>query len=255
MATWKAGDDLVTVPGSFISTSAAGMVPSAGNGQSELVTFTSADSTDRSTVTTNVIVNVAAAPPLVTVEWLQTEKVKAGKGKKAKNDTVLVLQFSGALAADDNANAYELAPAITVKAKGKGKHKQPATSRLGTPITPASAVYSDSNYQVTLTPRGTLNLRKPEELIVNGALVTDTLGRPIDGNDEGQPGGDYIATISGSRVTVRVTLGASDGTAGHGPSRDRRPARSRRADRVDPLAACPERGPSRGKSTDTRICK
>ena len=146
-------------------------------------------------------------------------------------------------------------PAITVKAKGKGKHKQPATSRLGTLLTPASAVYSDSNYQVTLTPRGTLNLTKPEELIVNGALVTDTLGRPIDGNDDGQPGGDNIATISGSQVTVRVTLGASDGTAGHGPSRDRRPARSRRADRVDPLAACTERGPSRGKSTDTRIGK
>ena len=110
------------------------MVPSAGNGQSELVTFTSADSTDRSTVTTSVIVNVAAAPPLVTVEWLQMEKIKAGKGKKAKKETVLVLQFSGALnaAAADNANAYELAPVITVKAKGKGKHKQPATTRLGT---------------------------------------------------------------------------------------------------------------------------
>ena len=55
---------------------------------------------------------------------------------------------------------------------------------------------------MTLTPRGTLNLTKPEELIVNGRLVTDTLGRQIDGNDDGQPGGDYIATISGSRVTV-----------------------------------------------------
>ena len=119
VATWKAGDDLVTVPGSFIYTSAAGMVPSAGNGQSELVTFTSADSTDRSTVTTNVIVNVAAAPPLVTVEWLQTEKVKAGKGKKAKNDTVLVLQFSGALAAADNANAYELRRLSRSKPRGK----------------------------------------------------------------------------------------------------------------------------------------
>ncbi len=32
--------------------------------------------------------------------------------------------------------------------------------------------------------------------------MTDTLGREIDGNNDGQPGGDYIATVSGSRVTT-----------------------------------------------------
>ena len=31
--------------------------------------------------------------------------------------------------------------------------------------------------------------------------MTDTLGREIDGADNGQPGSDYIATISGTRVT------------------------------------------------------
>jgi hypothetical protein len=31
--------------------------------------------------------------------------------------------------------------------------------------------------------------------------VTDTLGREIDGTDNGQPGGDFIATVTGSRVT------------------------------------------------------
>ncbi len=76
----------------------------------------------------------------------------------------MVLQFSGALnaASADNANAYELAPVITVKATGTGKHKQPPPSKLGAPVTPASAVYTGSNNQVTLTPRGTLNLTKPE---------------------------------------------------------------------------------------------
>ena len=169
-------------------------------------------------------------PPLVTVESLQVEKIKVGKGKKAKKETVLVLQFSGALnaGAADNANAYELAPVIKVKATGKGKHKKPATTKLGTPVTPASAVYTASNNQVTLTPRGTLNLTKPEELIVKAALVTDTLGREIDGNDDGQPGGDYIATISGSRVTVGgLPLARTREQPATVPSRDRRPARSR----------------------------
>jgi hypothetical protein len=32
--------------------------------------------------------------------------------------------------------------------------------------------------------------------------VTDTLGREIDGTDDGQPGGDCLATINGTRVTT-----------------------------------------------------
>ena len=32
--------------------------------------------------------------------------------------------------------------------------------------------------------------------------MTDTLGRGIDGGDDGQAGSDYIATLTGSRVTV-----------------------------------------------------
>jgi hypothetical protein len=39
-------------------------------------------------------------------------------------------------------------------------------------------------------------------LIVNGTLLTDALGRPIDGNDDRQAGGDFIVTISGGRVTA-----------------------------------------------------
>ena len=143
-------------------------------------------------------------PPLVTVRSLQVETIKLGKGKKAKKETVLVLQFSGALnaSAADNTGAYELAPVEKVKSTGKGKNKKPATSKLGKPVALASADFTASNNQVTLTPRGTLKLTKAEELIVDAALVTDTLGREIDGNDDGQPGGDFIATISGSRVTV-----------------------------------------------------
>ena len=143
-------------------------------------------------------------PRLVTVESLQVEKIKVGKGKKAKKETVLVLQFSGALnaGAADNANAYELAPVIKVKATGKGKNKKPATTKLGTPVTVASAVYTASNDQRHAHAPGQAEASKSEELIVNAAIVTDTLGRPIDGNDDGQPGGDYIATLSRSGVTL-----------------------------------------------------
>jgi RHS repeat-associated protein len=148
--------------------------------------------------------NNVPPPPLVTVETPHVETIKIGKGKKAKKETVIVVSYSGALnaSAADNASAYEIAPVLTIKASGKGKNHKPATTKLGTPIPFASASYTASNNQVILTPRGTLNSSKPEELIINAALVTDTFGREIDGNDDGQPGGDYIATINGSRVTT-----------------------------------------------------
>ena len=83
---------------------------------------------------------------------------------------------------------------------------------------------------MTLTPRGKLIASKPEELIVNGALVTDTLGRGIDGNDDGQAGSDYIATISGTRVATGgiplVQTERRPANGGGGRSRPRSPRAS-----------------------------
>ena len=116
---------------------------------------------------------------------------------------MLVLQFSGVLSAGtaDNAGAYKLASVIKVKASGKGKNRKPATNKLGSPVPVASAVYSASDDEVILAPRTKLTASKPGELIVNGTLITDTLGREIDGADDGVAGSDYVATISGTRAT------------------------------------------------------
>jgi Right handed beta helix region len=156
--------------------------------------------------------------PLVTVQSARLETIKIGKGKNAKKETVIEVVYSAAVnaASAGNAGAYELAPVFKVKASGKGKNRKPATTKLGAAVPVASAVYS--NDQVTLTPRGKLTASKPEELIVNGSLLTDTLGREVDGNDNGQPGGDFIATVTGSRLTsggiplarVRRQLTAAD---------------------------------------------
>ena len=155
---------------------------------------------------TITVVNTTPPPPqlVVTVESLQVEKIKVGKGKKVLKETVLVLQFSAHSTPlrPTMLTPTVFAPVITVKATGKGKNKKPATTKLGKPVALASADYTASNNQVTLTPRGTLNLTKAEELIVDAVLVTDTPGREIDGNaTTGQPGGDYIETINGTRVT------------------------------------------------------
>jgi hypothetical protein len=96
--------------------------------------------------------------------------------------------------------AYELAPVVKVGVSDRRKHQKPAT-KLGPPVPVASAVYSTSVSRVRLTPQSKLAASEPEELIVNGALLTDASGRQIDGADNGQAGSDYIATIIGTRVT------------------------------------------------------
>jgi RHS repeat-associated protein len=146
--------------------------------------------------------------PLVTVTSLTQEPMKMGTGKKAKKETVLVLDFSGALnaAAADNTSAYQLAPIIKAPAKGKGKHRKPPTVKLGPPVPPASAIYSASKDSVTLIPRG--KLKPVEQLTVIGALVTDANGVPIDGKDDGQPGSNYVAVIGKSGVSVGAAADA-----------------------------------------------
>ncbi len=66
-ATWTVDGNVVTVPGSWSYTSAAGTVPSAGDNQSESVTFTPTDSADYSAVVTTVVLNVSSAATAETV--------------------------------------------------------------------------------------------------------------------------------------------------------------------------------------------
>ena len=66
-ATFTVDGKPVDVPGTFIYTSAAGHVLHAGNGQSESVTFIPTDTTDYTSVSSTVTVNVAKATPRVTV--------------------------------------------------------------------------------------------------------------------------------------------------------------------------------------------
>jgi hypothetical protein len=60
---------------------------------------------------------------------------------------------------------------------------------------------------VTLIPRKQpVSLKAPLQLTITAAGLPDTSGRPIDGNGDGQPGGNYVATLSkiGVEATVAV---------------------------------------------------
>ncbi len=148
-------------------------------------------------------------PPLVTVNSLKltTETVKVGKGKKAKTkkETVLKLQFSGALNGAGNLAAYQVL-------SGKTK-KKVTTFNKRVPL--ASATYSASAtaWTVILTPAAALNLTQPEQLRITAADLTDDYGRALDGNDSGQPGADFVATFSKKGVTITSADDAATTTA------------------------------------------
>ena len=65
-ATWMVNGASTSVAGTYSYTSAAGTVLRAGNGQAETVTFTPTDTTDYTTASSKVTVNVAKAGPTVT---------------------------------------------------------------------------------------------------------------------------------------------------------------------------------------------
>ena len=142
-------------------------------------------------------------PPLVTVTSGRLVKVKSGRGRNAKKETVLVLHFSGPLdpSSAERVVAYGFAPVIKIKTTGKGNSRIPTTIGLGAPAQPVSAVYNPSNDSVTLTPRSKFIPSQRVELIVSGGFMVDAKGRSIDGAHNGQSGSNFIATISRGRVT------------------------------------------------------
>jgi hypothetical protein len=142
----------------------------------------------------------------VTVESLRVETVKVGSRKKAKSTTELLLQFSGALnaGAAQNLGVYHLDQASRTK-KGGTKYNKP--------VALASVSYNASTDTVTLLARSKLNLAQPEELRSTAAQLPDVHGRPLDGNDDGRPGGDFVALLTKSGVKIESIATPSTLTA------------------------------------------
>ena len=111
----------------------------------------------------------------MTLTSIRGAKVRIGKGHKAKNETVVVIQFSGALnpSTAQNVANYSLL-AGTIK-------KKVLIFKKSVPL--ASATYDPSAQTVTLLPRGTRKLPKYDQLTIRSGLLTDGLGRPIDDGD------------------------------------------------------------------------
>jgi uncharacterized repeat protein (TIGR01451 family) len=139
--------------------------------------------TPTSTPTPTPTPTPTAAPP-VTVLGVQLQSRKLSRKKKA---TVLVVSFSGALAPGPAGNLAEYH--VGVLGRGKKAARKPPKSL---PLT--AAMYDPTAHTVTLVPRGKIAKAKLQ-LTITAAGVLDAQGRPLDGNRDGQPGGDFQATF------------------------------------------------------------
>ena len=128
-------------------------------------------------------------PPPATVVSVALQNQKVGMHKTS---TVIVVAFTEPLSAAAAANLGSYS--LHTLPRGKA-HK---TSGVAL----ARASYSPLTNTVTLVPRNKQALASPLQLQINSSTLTDALGRPLDGNHDGQPGGNFLATLKKGGVTI-----------------------------------------------------
>jgi hypothetical protein len=117
--------------------------------------------------------------------------------------TQILVTFSGGVNAGeaDNLATYRLAIA--------GK-KGSFTAKNAKVIPLKSAVYNSATKTVLLTLAKPLVLNKPVQVLIHGeppSGLQDSAGRLIDGNHDGQPGGDAIALLNRGGVSLNALVG------------------------------------------------
>jgi RHS repeat-associated protein len=134
------------------------------------------------------------SPPLVTVLNV------IDKLNKKHQVTEVDVIFSGAV------NPTEAANVATYRLATPGK-KNSYTAKNAGVIRPKSARYIPSTNTIALTPKKPFALTKPVQVLVYGTGPTalqDAAGRPIDGDQNGTPGGNAIAIISKKGVVAQA---------------------------------------------------
>jgi hypothetical protein len=140
------------------------------------------------------------------------EHVQLIANKKHKVQEIL-LSFSGALNAAEAASISEYALVVA------GKHG--SFTGKGTKVLKLkSAAYNAANHTVALTLTKPLKLKKPVQLTVNGTPpsgLEDGNNNLIDGNHDGQAGGNAVAVLRGAGATISARTAAVDVLLEQGP--------------------------------------
>jgi hypothetical protein len=117
--------------------------------------------------------------------------------------TEVLITFSGAV------NATEADSTAIYRLTLPGKHGS-YTAKNARTIPLGSASYSGADDTVTLIPKKPFKLAKPVQLFVDGlppSGLQDSLGRLIDGDHDGRPGGNAVAVLTRSGVSLAAVAG------------------------------------------------
>ena len=123
--------------------------------------------------------------------------------------TEIILSFSGALNSKQAARTAEY-KLVEAGKRGSSTAKNARVKKL------QSAVYNPANHTVTLKLKQRIAQSKPVQLIVNGnppSGLEDSSGRLIDGNNDGQAGGNAVVVLKPGGATataVRIDADAAD---------------------------------------------
>jgi cyclophilin family peptidyl-prolyl cis-trans isomerase len=201
VASWMVGGVSVSVPGTFTYAPALGTILATGNGQSLSVGFTPSDTSDYTVANGSATINITPTPtptstptptPLVTVTGIQLEE------NKKHQVTEVLVTFSGAV------NVGEADSTATYRLATAGK-KGSFTAKNAQIIKLRSASYNAADDTIALIPKKPFALSKAVQLLVDGDApsgLQDSQGRYIDGNHDGQAGGNAVAILSRSGVNI-----------------------------------------------------
>ncbi len=148
--------------------------------------------------TAQATVTVEPKPVIVTSVHWGTIQVKVGTGKKAKTktETALEIQFSGAVSGAGKLGAYQLSSVTTKKVK-----KTVVTTLKPIKLSSIVPGSTPTTTSVALVPAGTVKEAQTDRLQIIAADLTDAHGRALDGNDDGQPGGNFVGTFGKNGLT------------------------------------------------------
>jgi hypothetical protein len=134
---------------------------------------------------------IAVIPPPATVSSVSVQNESVAHHKTSP---VVVIAFTAPLSATAAANLAS----YTLQTVAQGKaHKSKG-------IALARSLYNPATNTVTLVTRSKLILQPPVQLQINASNLTDALGRPLDGNDDGQPGANFVVTLRKGGVSSEL---------------------------------------------------
>jgi hypothetical protein len=166
--------------------------PDVGTGKTLTVStgYTLADGNGGHNYTVKLIPNTDGVidPKPVTVRSVTILK----ESIRRRPERAIVLQFSGAL---NMADAQGLAPYTMITIPSSKKKR-------GRPVRLEQASYDPTTFTVMLFPLKPLALNSPVQLTINAALLPDATGQPLDGNDSGHPGTNFVARLNKGGVSI-----------------------------------------------------